>query len=160
VPHPCAAFDNSGDVWAPVDGSPLAKCSGECPAVDSITVYGGSTLEVPANNCQAPFLCNQPVNNKTIGPPIQWRPAKQTSTLSNYLAFLGCYGVSVSRTITDEEYEGKFTAYGIMNAGALAAIKYGAVFTPIGFTFVASAGLMDLSAGVKANLQCTAAIYR
>jgi hypothetical protein len=90
---------------------------------------------------------------------MQWRPEKQPSTLSNYLAFLGCYGVSVSRTITDEEYQGNFTAYGIMNAGALAAIKYGAVFTPIGFAFVASAGLMDLSAGVKANLQCTAAIY-
>jgi hypothetical protein len=95
----------------------------------------------------------------TIGPPQEWHPAKQPSALSKYVAFLGCYGVSVSRTITDEEDGQGWTAYGFINAGAILAIRSGAVFTPVGYTFVATAGLMDLSAGVKANQECTAAIY-
>ena len=112
-----------------------------------------------ANNCQAPFLCNQPVNNNTIGPPKQWRPAKQPSATSNYVAFLGCYGASVMHTISDEEDGQGWTAYGFINAGAILAIRSGAVFTPVGGTFVVTAGLMDLAAGVKANQECTAAIY-
>jgi hypothetical protein len=61
--------------------------------------------------------------------------------------------------ITDEEDGEGWTAYGFINAGAILAIRSGAVFTPVGGTFVVTAGLMDLSAMVKANQECTEAIY-
>ena len=91
-------------------------------------------------------------------PPQQWKPARQPSALSKYLAFLGCEGVSVSRTITDQEDGQGWTAYGFINAGAILAIRYKQA-NLIGLTFVATAGAMDLGAMVKANQECTALIY-
>ena len=46
-----------------------------------------------------------------------------------------------------------------MNTGAILAIRSRAVFTPVGYTFVAAAGLMDLGAMAKANKECTEQIY-
>jgi RHS repeat-associated protein len=139
--------------WNPDDG--ICPSGTDCDPlgafvdVDQWYDLGSLASNVAANNGPT----------ATIGPPQQWHPAKQPSALSKYVAFLGCYWVSVSRTITEEEDGQGWTAYGFINAGAILAIRSGAVFTPVGYTFVATAGLMDLSAGVKANQECTAAIY-
>lgn len=61
-------------------------------------------------------------------------------------------------TITDEEDDGRKTAYGFINAGALWAIRFKQA-NWIGITFVATAGAMDLGAMAKANLECTDQIY-
>ncbi|MGO8983864.1 MAG: hypothetical protein ACLQFM_03675, partial [Terriglobales bacterium] len=111
---------------------------------------------VAANNCQAPFLCN-PVHQ--IGPPQQYRPAKQPSKLSNYAAFLGCEYNSVVETITDEEDGQGWTAYGFINAGAIISLRSGIGATPVGLVFVATAGAMDVGAMAKANRECTEQIY-
>jgi hypothetical protein len=61
-------------------------------------------------------------------------------------------------TITDEEDGQGPTAYGFINAGAVASIKY-KVFNPIGLTFVATAAIMDTSAMINANIECTEQVY-
>lgn len=138
------------------DPNPTADCIANCGPPSAPA--GCPSGQACSGNGQG--AGNSAANNgPTIGPPQEWHPAKQPSALSKYVAFLGCYGVSVSRTITDEEDGQGGTAYGFINAGAILAIRSGAVFTPVGYTFVATAGLMDLSAGVKANQECTAAIY-
>jgi hypothetical protein len=86
------------------------------------------------------------------------QPAKPQSPLAKYGAFLGCYYNSVIETVTDEEDGQGPTAYGFINAGAIASIKY-KVFNPIGLTFVATAAIMDTSAMVKANIDCTEQVY-
>jgi len=135
----------------------------EVKVPDTETVYDIDFNPVPQDgpnvNPDPPSIAANNGPTATIGPPKQWKPAKQPSALSNYVAFLGCYGASVMHTISDEEDGQGWTAYGFINAGAILAIKSGAVFTPVGYTFVATAGLMDLAAGVKANQECTAAIY-
>jgi hypothetical protein len=83
---------------------------------------------------------------------------KKTGKVATYLSFLGCENLSIMETITDEEDGKGPIAYGFINAGAAAAIKY-KQFNPIGLTFVATAAIMDLSAVAKANSVCTKAIY-
>lgn len=61
-------------------------------------------------------------------------------------------------TVTDQEYEGKATAFGFMNAGALAAIRFRQA-NLIGITFVATAGAMDIGVMAKANQECTPLFY-
>ncbi len=127
------------------------------PGSYSLTyIPGGGQSGPPANNCQAPFLCN-PVHQ--IGPPQQYRPAKQPSKLSNYVAFLGCEYNSVVETITDEEDGQGWTAYGFINAGAIISLRSGIGATPVGLVFVATAGAMDVGAMAKANKECTEQIY-
>lgn len=86
--------------------------------------------------------------------PNNGRPAKSQSSLEKYGAFLGCYYNSVVETITDEEDGQGPTAYGFINAGAIASVKY-KVFNLVGLTFVATAAIMDTSATIKANIECT-----
>jgi RHS repeat-associated protein len=101
-----------------------------------------------------------PANNHVprIGPPQQYTPAKQPSQTSKYFAFLGCEYNSVVETITDEEDNGRKTAYGFINAGALWSIRTWQT-NWIGITFVATAGAMDVGAMAKANIECTDQIY-
>lgn len=93
-----------------------------------------------------------------VGLPRPNTPAKPSSAVSKYVAFLGCEYNSVVATITDEEDGQGWTAYGFINAGAILAIRAKAA-NLIGLTFVATAGAMDVGALAKANNECTAQIY-
>jgi RHS repeat-associated protein len=61
TPHYCAYM------YFSCDGTPF-----KFPSVTG--VRGGQ----PANNCQAPFLCNSQSTTATIGPPREWKPAPST----------------------------------------------------------------------------------
>jgi len=109
--------------------------------------YGGGGGGAPSNGNACSVLSP---NCKTMGP------------VATYLTFLHCENLSIMETITDEEDGVGPTAYGFINAGALASLR-GAINTgkasPAGLVFAATAGLMDLGAIAKANSVCTQAIY-
>jgi RHS repeat-associated protein len=83
---------------------------------------------------------------------------KPMGPVATYLTFLQCENLSIMETITDEEDGNGPIAYGFINAGAAAAIKY-KQGNLIGLTFVATASIMDLGAVANANSVCTQAIY-
>ena len=83
---------------------------------------------------------------------------KKPGPVSKYLTFLQCENLSIMETITEEEDGQGPIAYGFINAGALAAIKY-KQGNLIGLTFVATASIMDLGAIAKANATCTNVVY-
>ena len=85
-------------------------------------------------------------------------PTKHFSAFANYAGFLGCELNSALATVTDQEYEGNATAFGFINAGALAAIRFRQA-NVIGITFVATAGAMDIGVMAKANRECTPLFY-
>lgn len=83
---------------------------------------------------------------------------KPMGPVAKYLTFLQCENLSIMETITEEEDGQGPIAYGFINAGALAAIKY-KQGNLIGLTFVATASIMDLGAVAKANATCTNVVY-
>jgi RHS repeat-associated protein len=85
-------------------------------------------------------------------------PNCKSHRFKKYVAFLGCENATFWRTVTDEEDDGKRTAFGVINALAIAAIRtrqanWGGVIA------VGTAGAMDLGAMANANKVCTEAIY-
>jgi len=149
------------NVWEWLASDQPSDCSSNlCPARGYDWVLVGQPSYVPSLSDLMYRQVTGPVSpgpTTAVGPqgPV---PTKHFSAFANYAGFLGCELNSFVATVTDQEYEGKATAFGFINAGALAAIRFRQA-NIIGITFVATAGAMDVGAMAKANQACTPMFY-